>query len=529
MARAHNPSTNSTSRKVDAGLSLTGLLRYRLSALHLRLTSLWPQIQQFSRRAETTAEDAARHGQESLILDVPSTSPAQTLKPDTGGTACELNGWPGLARFLNSLGIKKLQLDSRLESNQLADILVLLFTYRRALRSPASSSGRTLLALLRSGRPISFACTTTQINDHTLRITYSYCATRFSRMVGWFELRQKDFADHRALFRAAPRYGLLLSLLVLALFAIYTLSEGFWFHLGVALLGALGLFALTYLLFMTIGSVEYDNEEKAYRLEKTYARLKLYADRIANDLSRARTVQQKLIPKPTQMPLAQSLEWAASFIPESEVGGDYFNVAQIAPGRLAILFTDVSGHGMSAALITVIIKTAFQAWVEQPADLLDFIQTLNSRLCRLTPDDSFAVAFLATYDQPRGEFRYVNCGHHPLPVLIPADLDSPLKALAESRVLILGVQEQIDLEQATTFLQPGDTVLFATDGIIESRNPDRQMYSQDRLDKFLAASRGKSAKQLVLDLVEQIRNFTGDAEQSDDQTILAMRVRPPKT
>ena len=91
---------------------------------------------------------------------------------------------------------------------------------------------------------------------------------------------------------------------------------------------------------MTVGSLVYDNEEKAFRLEKANAKLRLYADWIHGDLERARAVQQMLLPDLTNMPMADRLEWGARFVPEEEVGGDYFDAAYLDANRVAILFAE---------------------------------------------------------------------------------------------------------------------------------------------------------------------------------------------
>jgi len=86
---------------------------------------------------------------------------------------------------------------------------------------------------LRSPGGLTFACTVTRLDKDTLFISYSYCRTRLSRLVSWFEKRHPKLADHRALFWAAPRYGLLMGVMVLLPFALYALSGT-----RVALLGA---------------------------------------------------------------------------------------------------------------------------------------------------------------------------------------------------------------------------------------------------------------------------------------------------
>ena len=93
--------------------------------------------------------------------------------------------------FLSEFGIRHVELDSRLESNQVSDVLTLLFACRRDLRKKKPRSADALASQLRDAGGVTFACALTKIANDTLSISYSYCMTRFSRIVAWFEKRQK--------------------------------------------------------------------------------------------------------------------------------------------------------------------------------------------------------------------------------------------------------------------------------------------------------------------------------------------------
>jgi sigma-B regulation protein RsbU (phosphoserine phosphatase) len=235
-------------------------------------------------------------------------------------------------------------------------------------------------------------------------------------------------------------------------------------------------------------------------------------------------VQQKLLPDLAQAPLRDRLHFAASFVPETDVGGDYFDVDRLGAHTLAVVFADVSGHGMSAALVTVIIKTTFHSWIEQGQPMAEFITDLNHRLCRLTPDDSFAALAVATYDTQSRRLQYSNCGHNPPPRLVRGNGDG-VAELDGARGMILGAIEEAEPVLADVILQPGDKVVFATDGITEAVDDEKRMFGVERLDAFLEAHRDAPAQGLVARLVEEVARFTGSAPQKDDQTILALQVR----
>ena len=372
------------------------------------------------------------------------------------------------------------------------------------------------------------ACTKTAIADGVLSIEYSYCATRFSRFVHWYKARQTHFSDHRALFQAAPKYTLLAAVLAATPPIVYALMESWVVLIVLTVLAVVAISVLMYGFFMTVGSVEYDNEEKAERLRRANVSLEAYASRTGADLQRARDVQQMLLPDPDRMPLAGRLDWASSFAPETEVGGDYFDAAALDDHRVAIIFTDVSGHGMSAAFVTAIIKTAFQRWVDDGGgDIERFVADLSSGLYRMTPDDSFAASFIAVYDSAAGRLDYVNCGHSPEPWIVPAEAGRAVVTLDDARSVLLGILPEMTPEANHKLIGPGDKLVFATDGLVEAMDLDGEQYGIDRLAELIAACRGCPAAEIVARIVQGVAEFSAGTEQGDDQTVLVMEVKPP--
>jgi sigma-B regulation protein RsbU (phosphoserine phosphatase) len=328
------------------------------------------------------------------------------------------------------------------------------------------------------------------------------------------------------LFFAAPKYGLLVAVIALVPFGLYVLDPGIpWLLPAASALASCTLFLMVYFFFMTIGSVEYDNEVKTGRLAKAYHDLRLYAQYIRNDLRRARDIQDKMLPDAGNMPLSDRVEWAHRFIPAIEVGGDYFDVQALGEDRVAILLCDVSGHGMAAAFVTAIVKTTFQSWLDNPASSKQFVHEVNSHLCRLTPDESFAAVFFAVYDARAGCLTYINGGHNPEPLLMPRDGHKTIRSLSAARGMVLGVVDGLDVPEAQEQLAPGDTLVFVTDGIVEAHNPEDQMYGTDRLKGQMLRHHNASAQSLVDDVVTDVGEFVGSSKQADDYTLLALKVR----
>lgn len=510
--------------RTGSGLSLLETLRLRWAGMRLRTTPLWPEIRTFGEWLESQCFPAAgKAGLKRVLLEIEPNGRVNAFgfrPPAPPGPLVRLSA------FLGRICIRQLQLDRRLESNQFSDVMALLYAHRRALTNRSESSAdRRGLSALWGQAGLDVACTRTHILADRLVVSYSYCATRFSRLVRWFERRYRHFQDHRAIFHAAPRYAVVPGLIAVGLAVAYALADSWWALAAVTVLAAAALSAIAYLFFMIVGSVEYDNEEKAHRLVEAYDELKRNADRIRADLRRARDVQQKILPELANMPLAERADWAGSFVPAEEVGGDYFDVLALGDHRAAILFADVSGHGMAAAFITAILKTSFQAWADNGGSMPELLSTVNRNLCRLTPEESYAALFAAIYDADSGRLSYVNCGHNPEPWRIPARADEPIARLAGARAFLLGVIEDPDFQLTSQHLQPGDTVLLVTDGLVEARNMYDKRYGGQNLEDFLQAHRGRPVKELVELVTREVTNFARGGEQTDDRTVLAFQIR----
>ncbi len=422
------------------------------------------------------------------------------------------DAWPLVGRLLRKAGALRIEMSTRLESNQISDVLMLL-ALRRGLDY---------------AHGVQHACAMTTVADGLLSIEYSYCVTKFSRVVHWYKARQKKFSDHRAMFHAAPRYTLLAAALAMTPPIVYAIANSWTVLVVLTVMSVAAISTLIYSFFMTVGSVEYDNEEKAHRLRVANAGLENYAARIGADLQLARNIQQMLLPDAENMPLADRLNWASSFVPETAVGGDYFDAAALDDDRVAIIFTDVSGHGMSAAFVTAIVKTAFHRWVDDGGRGIEqFTSQLNSSLYRMTPDESFAASFIAVYDSSAGRIDYINCGHSPEPWLVPADGGRAVEPLNDARAVLLGVLDELTPTAISKSMSPGDKLVFATDGLPEAVDLDGQQYGLGPLAELVSDCRQSPAEQVVVRIVRTVGEFSRGAVQLDDQTVLVMEVRSP--
>jgi serine phosphatase RsbU (regulator of sigma subunit) len=323
----------------------------------------------------------------------------------------------------------------------------------------------------------------------------------------------------------APRYALILAAIILAPSILIAGLHGEWAIFLLLSAAALMLYGIQFIFLMVVGSVEYDNEEKAYRLLRAYAQLKSYASRIQADIKRAQTIQRCFLPDAEKMPMSDLVDWTSSYKPAEEVGGDYFDIQHLDDNRIVIIFADVCGHGMAAALITAVLKTTFQAWLGMPTNLERLTLQLNRNIYLTTPVGDFAAVFLAILNGETGQMEYINCGHSPEPWFLDGKENTQINQLDRSSCMILGIEEQIDITKAVVTVRPGDGVLIVSDGIIENQDIEGNLYSKERFEALLRENAALSVSELARLITREADSFSKGARLKDDQTLLAFRIK----
>src|SRR6185369_9959658 len=211
-------------------------------------------------------------------------------------------------------------------------------------------------------------------------------------------------------------------------------------------------------------------------------------------------------------------------LPSARVGGDYFDCVPIPGGQIGLVVADVSGHGLSAA----IIMSAFRALARtglragQPLDRL--AETLDRELPDTTAGKAFVTAVLAMYDPASGRLRYVNCGHHPPLLDRPGQ---PPRWLHEGGPL-LGLIDGARFEIGEIQLAADDQLVIFTDGIVEARSHAGVWFGTERLASLVAAHRDQRARALVEHVVREARALAGMHGLQDDATMLLLRRTSPR-
>jgi sigma-B regulation protein RsbU (phosphoserine phosphatase) len=241
----------------------------------------------------------------------------------------------------------------------------------------------------------------------------------------------------------------------------------------------------------------------------------------AQEMEIARQVQRKLLPQ--RCPPLETLEYAAGCAQARAVGGDYYDFLDLGAGRVGLVLADISGKGMSGALL----MASLQANVRSRSalalhDLSGLLRSVNDVLLESTEPQHYASLFFATYDDADRTLRYVNCGHNPPLVL---RRQGPAERLVAS-ARVLGALPDWRGGVVETRLVPGDVLLLYTDGVTEARGGDDEEFGEARLLHALERHREWPASALLARILDEVREFSR-GDQADDLTLLVARALPP--
>jgi len=264
-------------------------------------------------------------------------------------------------------------------------------------------------------------------------------------------------------------------------------------------------------------------EATAIAVEKAMLHQRLTrADELDRQLRTAQRVQERLLP--AELPDVPGHELAGVCLPSARVGGDYFDFVPIPGGQMGLVVADVSGHGLSAAIIMSAFRALARTCLRAGQSLDEVAGTLDRELPDTTAGNAFVTAVLATYDPASGRLRYVNCGHNP-PLL---DRPGQPPHWLDTGGPLLGLIDDATFEIGEVQLAPDDQLVIFTDGIVEARSAAGVWFGTERLAKLVSAQRGQRARDLVENVVGEARMLAGVLGLEDDATMLLLRRTSPR-
>lgn len=234
-------------------------------------------------------------------------------------------------------------------------------------------------------------------------------------------------------------------------------------------------------------------------------------------MAKACEIQQHMLPKSGQV---AGLTVSTVFEPADEVGGDYFDIISLPGNRVLICVADVTGHGVSAAMATMLLRALLHTATElhdTPTEIMKFV---NRRFVEATLPGDFATVILVQLDLISRRSEYVSGGHE-TGVLVMQD--GQHHAL-ESTGLILGIDENAEFESIELPCDPGDRLLLLTDGVTETQGADGQMFGRQRTIQLLRESSKLPVDKVLQQLNLQLKQFRAGAAPHDDLTVVLVEM-----
>ena len=284
--------------------------------------------------------------------------------------------------------------------------------------------------------------------------------------------------------------------------------------------------------FDEINQLNQDLLEKSRQLEKTVAELRIAMKKVAKyskhleqiiaALNVAQEVQQSLLPQ--SPPKEKRLDIAGSSLYCDETGGDYYDYVALpclGPDVYAILVGDVSGHGISSALLMAGVRAYLRGRVTQAGSVAQIVTDVNRLVSADTTEThQFMTLFVLAIEARTGWITWVRAGHDPVLMYSP-DKDHFDKLKGQG--LPLGVEENWQYLEYQTTLRPGQILVLTTDGVWETRDRKGEMFGRKRFKEIVRRHAGSGAEGIRLAIIDAVSAFRGEAQQEDDVTLVVLK------
>ena len=244
------------------------------------------------------------------------------------------------------------------------------------------------------------------------------------------------------------------------------------------------------------------------------------------ELKMGRKIQRQMLPQ--GLPSLQNFCFGLKYIPSNRIGGDFFDFLYYRePTLVGLWLADVSGHGIPAALLTMLLKSEMRTAMRDPANIDKNIYHVNNRLESILPSGKFASAFLMLIDDEKRKITYCKASQEP-GLLLKKD-ETVIELVTDG--ILLGsfgsefIDKRLSFQCKTMCLDPGDRIVLYTDGVTEASNDAGEMFTRERLVEDIK----RNSRMPVLEMCDKISNdvleFTGKKHFFDDFSLIIITVR----
>ncbi|HEY9122118.1 MAG TPA: GAF domain-containing SpoIIE family protein phosphatase [Brevefilum sp.] len=286
----------------------------------------------------------------------------------------------------------------------------------------------------------------------------------------------------------------------------------------------------------SIGAVNLESDQLGAYNENDLSILQFFADAAAIALEKAilhrQIMEKELLDKQLQMakdvqthllpmsdPVIPGYDISGICIPAEKIGGDYYDYLYLQGGKLGIVVADVSGHGISSALVMSAFRSQLRTYTHGSDTPAQIACSINERLPEFTGGNHFITMIYGLLDATLGKFTFTRCGH-PSPTLIHGDGSSEVLHVNKPA---FGIYRKVQYMDETKTISPSDILVFFTDGVVDTENHDGEAFGTRRLMAAVTKYRNLSSKALIQEIINQTRIFNDFQPFQDDFTLVIVK------
>lgn len=247
----------------------------------------------------------------------------------------------------------------------------------------------------------------------------------------------------------------------------------------------------------------------------------LEKQRMEEELNIARDLQTSMLP--ATCPQIDGFEIAAFSVSAREVGGDFYDFIEMSPEKTGMVIGDVTGKSVSGALVMSASRSVFRMLAENEFPVGESMMRANRRLKRDIKSGMFVALLYVVLDGQNKSLNLCSAGQTQ-PILLSARAGEASLVETEGDTFPLGILDEANYQETTLQLEPGDKVVFYTDGIVEAMNEQEEIFGFERLMEVTQSSRSMSADSLLKEIIKRVNEFAGGAVQHDDITVIVLSV-----
>ncbi|MGD0295321.1 MAG: GAF domain-containing SpoIIE family protein phosphatase [Terracidiphilus sp.] len=251
---------------------------------------------------------------------------------------------------------------------------------------------------------------------------------------------------------------------------------------------------------------------------RLYQAVRRQEAQLERDIAMAREVQLRLLP--AAAPEMMNAEMAVRFLPARTIGGDLYDFIDYEPGRTAIVLGDVSGKAAPAALFAALVSGIMHSAAQQRPEPAEMLALLNDALQERKLESQYVTMLFALWNDESRTLQVANSGAVQ-PIFCRACEPVPVRAEG----FPLGMFSNVTYDELTVAAEPGDVIIFISDGILDAENAQGEMYGQERLAGLLCSHRDHPAQEIADAVLADVSRFQGEQERFDDETIIVLKVR----